>query len=68
MLDSLHPTARDYLALGSAFVVQTALRSFCINSPLVFGNDLKEVRNGLFQMDVLCYFMLNWTNVEPRPN
>lgn len=44
MLDTLHPTARDYLALGTAFAVQTSLRSFCINSPFVFGNDLREVR------------------------
>lgn len=46
MLETLHPTARDYLALGTAFLVQTALRSFCINSDFVFGKDLREVSSG----------------------
>lgn len=43
-LDALHPAARHYLSLTTAFVTATVLRSICFNPRLpIFGPDLQKV-------------------------
>lgn len=57
-LDRLHPTARHWVALGTAFFVQSWLRSFCITSSYVFGDDLRENLGPLERSDISYGYIL----------